>query len=250
MKELPTVPAPKPNNKTRSYVVLFLVICCALGVLLFRIGVVGGAKESEIPTPAAVVEELATSTPKIVENYVNAQVGDCFKFGRYPQGQNGEIEPIIWRVLKRNSDSLLVISEKALDAKPYNEEYVKVTWADCTLRRWLNKEFMNKAFSERERSLIKTVNISNNAGPSTKDRVFLLSVDEAQSLFTSYDDRKCESTDYAVKNGAYTYIGSAWWWLRSRGSNSYDAASVYDGFINYGVFRDGGSVRPAFRLAI
>ena len=31
-----------------------------------------------------------------------------------------------------------------------------INWADCTLRRWLNGEFFNKAFNEQEQSLIKT----------------------------------------------------------------------------------------------
>ena len=87
---------------------------------------------------------------------VDKQVSDRFEFGRYPQGANGEVEPITWRVLQRNSDSLLVIAEQGLDAKPYNEEFCDITWADCTLRRWLNGEFFNKAFNEQEQSLIKT----------------------------------------------------------------------------------------------
>ncbi|MBQ7528584.1 sel1 repeat family protein [bacterium] len=181
-----------------------------------------------------IMEKARRKLGKRITNcYADKQVGDRFCFGRYPQGPNGEIKPITWRVLRRDSDSLLVIAEMGLDAKPYNEEYKPITWADCTLRRWLNDEFYKKAFNEQEQSLIKKTALANNAGLSTEDNVFLLSVDEAESLFANRDDRCCKPTDYAVKNGAWQYNGdnvvykeNAWWWLRSRGDISSYAARV------------------------
>ena len=209
--------------------------------------------------------------PKVVEDYANAQVGDRFYFGRYPQGANGEVKPIIWRVLKRNDSTLLVISEKGLAPKPYNDYNdhsigaEDTTWSECTLRGWLNKEFINEAFNDLERSLIKTSQIKNNAGPSTKDRIFLLSVDEAKSFFATDNDRACKPTNYAVKNGAYKagslfsflfggIAGNAWWWLRSSGYGNLRAAVVFSsggiGDNGDGVIRSDGSVRPALRLAL
>ena len=194
--------------------------------------------------------------PVHVGDYASAQVGELLTFGRYPQGPNGEIGPIIWRVLRRDSDSLLVISEKGLDAKPYNEKFCDVTWADCTLRQWLNKEFFNKAFSWQEQSFIKTSNLSNNAGLSTRDRIFLLSTDEALSLFDGCKARESKLNAYAIKNGAWTpsdgmYAGNAWWWLRSRGDCSDRAAYVIFHGVIYSedVCTNDGAVRPAFRLA-
>lgn len=82
--------------------------------------------------------------------------------------------------------------------------------------------------------------------------MFLLSVDEVKSLFADNDDRETKPTAYAIKNGAHN--GNAFWWLRSRGDGGSDAAVVYDvGGVNYfgrGVYIIGGSVRPAFRIAI
>ncbi|MBQ7528919.1 hypothetical protein IJT10_03330 [bacterium] len=112
------------------------------------------------------------------DNYKNKKVGDSLEFGRYPQGSNGEIKSITWRVLRRYTDSLLIMSEKGLDAKPFNKKKKSITWLDCTLRSWLNNEFYKKSFNEQERSLIKKTVLTNNAGPSTKDYVFLLSSDE------------------------------------------------------------------------
>ncbi len=192
---------------------------------------------------------------KVAESYTNAQVGERFNFGRYPQGANGEVEPITWRVLKRSPKSLLVISEKGLDAKPYNEKFVDTTWSECTLRHWLNGEFLEQAFSKQEKSLIKMSNLSNNAGSYTSDRISLLSVDEALRFFAHDKDREVKNTAYAINKGTYTYDdGTGWWWLRSRGDDVHGAAYVD---INGNIDSDGysvicvlGSVRPALRLTV
>lgn len=184
--------------------------------------------------------------------YKDKQVGDRFEFGNYPQGANDEVMPITWRILHHDSDGYLVVAEQGLDCRPYNEQRCSITWAECTLRHWLNNEFFNKAFSPEEQSLIKTANISNNAGPSTDDHIFLLSFDEVESFFADDKDREAKPTAYAIKNNACTdTVGNAWWWLRSRGGISSYAADVYcfgkyySCYVNEYVV----SVRPAF-LAI
>ncbi|MCR4784918.1 MAG: OmpH family outer membrane protein [bacterium] len=214
-------------------------------------------KDFEVEAEAELVFEPKPEPPS--KPWEGKQVGDRFEFGHYPQGANGEVKPITWRILRHNSDGYLVIAEQGLDCKKYNEEYCDITWADCTLRRWLNDEFYKKAFSSEEQSLIKTASICNNAGPSTDDRIFLLSTDEATSFFANDKDREAKPTAYATKNGAYTrsdsdqWKGNTWWWLRSRGRNSGRAADVYsNGTVHsYGVNVNilDGSVRPAF-LAI
>ena len=39
------------------------------------------------------------------------------------------------------------ISKKLLDCKKNNESYESVTWGTCSIRKWLNNEFKNSAFS-------------------------------------------------------------------------------------------------------
>ncbi|MBP3696995.1 MAG: hypothetical protein J6J45_05560, partial [Clostridia bacterium] len=73
-------------------------------------------------------------------DFSDTQVGDYITFGSYEQDNdlsNGK-EPIEWLVLDKQDGKVLVISKYALDAKPYNDEYVDVTWETCTLRSWLN----------------------------------------------------------------------------------------------------------------
>ncbi len=222
------------------------------------------------PSPAASCPPQSVSKPAGISPqsvYANKQVGERFEFGRYPQGANGEIKPIIWRVLRRDADGLLVVAEQGLDCKKYHDKWVlfsSVTWEKCTLRRWLNSDFINRAFSEKECGLILAVSVSNNAGSSTVDRVFLLSKDEANKLFAGNKDRRCKPTVYAVKEGAYLDSnGNCLWWLRSRPGSLHDTDATCvrsDGDIpNYVVASlfggyDVGSgeiaVRPALKLAL
>ncbi|MBQ7502036.1 sel1 repeat family protein [bacterium] len=200
--------------------------------------------------------ELKDPTVELRAVYTDKQVGERFEFGRYPQGENGEVQPINWRVLRRDKDALLVISEYGLDAKPYHKDRCSITWSDCTLRGWLNGEFLQKAFTTAEQSLIRTSRLANNAGPETDDRMYLLSMDEANGLFADDNDHKTKPSAYAVINGAWTcddnrWKGNAWWWLRSRRYDSNAAGVNADGYINhYSVYNASAAVRPAFRIAI
>ena len=180
------------------------------------------------------------------------QIGDHISFGKY---QGEEIE---WRVLDKDGDNLLVISEYGLDARPYNEEYVDVTWETCSLRKWLNSDFLMGAFSTDERKRIRLSHIEAERNPEygtdpgndTSDYVFLLSISEAERFFASDEDRMCRLAEYVLKENAWINdTGSAWWWLRSPGYNSSTAANVFfDGNVDYlgpDVLDGNGRVRPA-----
>ena len=163
------------------------------------------------------------------------KVGSRVAFGSYPQSSNTP-EPIMWRVLDIIDGKALIISESLLDCKKYNEILENVTWETCTLRNWLNTEFMNRAFSSEERNKLSRVKIPNPDNPTcgikggnpTEDYVFCLSIDEAKKYFGGNEDRKAKPTAYARKNGCYVNsdYGTGWWWLHSPGSDSSSAAYV------------------------
>ncbi|MDD6095476.1 MAG: DUF6273 domain-containing protein [Clostridia bacterium] len=184
-----------------------------------------------------------------------AKVGDYVFLGSYEQDNNTSNgkEDVEWLVLEVKDGKVLVISKYALDCKPYNTSLAYVTWETCTLRKWLNNDFIKSAFSSDEKAMISKVTVSadknpkysTNPGNATQDQVFLLSITEAEKYFSSDSARQCKPTDYAVANGAYvnTYdqsdYGNCWWWLRSPGGNQNCAPSVlFDG----GVGRFGGGV--------
>lgn len=79
--------------------------------------------------------------------------GSIVTFGAYEQDNNtgNGKEAIEWLVLDYDAanNRALVISLYALDCKPYNTEKKNVTWEKCTLRAWLNNEFIQAAFSAK-----------------------------------------------------------------------------------------------------
>ena len=204
-------------------------------------------------------------TPPLSMDLAGLKAGDLFSFGSYEQDNDVEngAEPIEWQVLAVEDGRALVISRYALDAKPYNESFINVTWSRSTLRSWLNGEFYNNAFDNAEKTNIAEVTNSNpsnvcsraRGGFSTKDRIFLLNFDEANKYFPSDEVRQCEATPYAKAHGAY--IGeneNSWWWLRSPGRTGSAAAIVlYGGYVSnlgYAVNDPYNVVRPAFWLSL
>ena len=209
-------------------------------------------------TSQAVVDAV-NSIYEQEKKLANANVGDYITFGTYEQDNdtsNGQ-EDIEWLVLAKENDRLLVISRYALDCQPYNTEDTDVTWETCTLRTWLNNDFLNAAFSSAEQAMIPTVTVSADKNPwhstdpgnATQDKVFLLSVTEADKYFETDSERKCKLTAYAEAQGADTMNGWSYgWWLRSPGSNQAFAALVGDeGDNDLYSFVDGDcfAVRPA-----
>ena len=93
-----------------------------------------------------------------------------------------------------------------------------------------------------------------SGGEETKDKVFLLSIEEAQRYFPNDEARQCIPTPYAVANGAGFNIElkTCWWWLRSPGFESFSAAGVdNDGsllFNGYWVNIGSSAVRPSLRI--
>ena len=197
----------------------------------------------------------------------NIKVGDTYTFGAYEQDNstsNGK-EAIEWTVLDKDGMSLLLISKQALDCQQYNTSYTDVTWESCSLRKWLNGTFLNKAFNAEEQAQIQNTTVSadknpeynTNPGNATTDKVFLLSINEVEKYFNSDEARKCAPTAYAKAQGAHTNdsyktasgAATCWWWLRSPGIYQYVAANVFsDGSVYCNVSLvnfDGGAVRPA-----
>ena len=192
------------------------------------------------------------------------KIGVYFKFGRYPQNNGDTKEPIEWLVLDVSGNGALPISRYGLDCKQYHAEYVDTTWEDCDLRKWLNNDFLEVAFSDEEQKKIKVSNLKNDDNPefetcggnSTKDLVFCLSFAEVKRYFKKKTARKCQPTDYSHEQGAGVddSYGCSYWWLRSPGADQSFASLVdTDGTIRlYGdaVYDILGTVRPALRIIL
>ena len=199
------------------------------------------------------------------EKLKTAKVGYYVTLGTYEQDNNAAngAEEIEWLVLDKQDSRILVISKYGLDSKPYNEEYTDVTWESCTLRRWLNNDFIREVFSKEEIAMIPKVKVSadknpkydTNPGNATQDQVFLLSIAEANKYFGFSGERQCKPTDYAVSKKVYVDSnGNCYWWLRSPGRNQSSAAGFdTDGDVfenGFLVDTDDFAVRPAMWISL
>ena len=190
-----------------------------------------------------------------------AAVGDRITFGKY-RG-----EAVVWRILTVEGKKMLAISESVLDLQPYNIDEVDVTWERCTLRDWLNRDFLYAAFSESDREHISETRLVNSdnkkysvyGGRDTQDSVFLLSIDEVERYYKDDEDRaatiSASGVERSEERSRGLQIGEPWyWWLRSPGASSVKAAFIQgSGMINYSgagpeVDDVYGGIRPAIWL--
>ena len=164
---------------------------------------------------------------EIIPSLSHTKVGDIITFGRYEQdgdNSNGK-EPIEWRVLSKEAGRILVISEYGLEEKKYNDEGEEVTWETCSLRNWLNSDFLNESFTGAERICIPKVTLENNkntlydisGGNSTDDYVFCLSIDDINTYFGEHnwissdgsefwnENLICTPTQYALNSDIYNH---------------------------------------------
>ena len=100
---------------------------------------------------------------------------------------------------------------------------VAIKWADCTLRTWLNTEFIQEAFTpEEQKRLLKThletpKNQGISGGADTDDKVFLLSIPEVTKYLSDAMLRGAVKTSYAKERSSESRAKLNWWWLRSPG---------------------------------
>lgn len=156
---------------------------------------------------AEAVLETEENESEAVTDIVNAteikqaKPGDYVAFGNYEQdGDKGNgTEPIEWLVLDAEEDNILILSRYVIEKKAFNENGKANGWAQSTIRKWLNEEFLKSAFADREIEKIGVSKIDNPgstgyfkefgkktgtaAGKKTEDKVFLLSYEEVLKFF-------------------------------------------------------------------
>ena len=174
--------------------------------------------------------------------------GDSFFFGTYEQDNNliNGKEPIKWTVLKADSEGVLLLSDYNIDCVKFNNNWDNVSWKNSTLRVWLNNQFFESAFSDEEKSVIKSNTIMDITVPYiTEDKVYILSSEE-WNLFGLSGGTK--NTEYSIAQGIYNESGFGWTWLRTKGIDNDHMQEVdCTGAINtYGSFVDcnNDGVRP------
>ena len=258
----------KKKRKSPVKKVLAIVVCLLLagGIKYYSTGneqEISTAKKDLVENPKIVKDTSVEGGKKVT--------WDCIWFGSYPQtkivssskendlystleksngwDKNNDIiigkekyhrakkcyfkyEPIKWRVIKCENGEALLLSDIVLDKQKYNKRLKKVTWEKSTLRKWLNKKFMNRAFSSSEQEAIRTTKVINednyyyktDGGNDTLDKIYLLSLSET-------DEEKeygfTDSYGMTIKYSNYADLCDyQYWWLRTPGEKNISAAAV------------------------
>ena len=258
----------KEKRKSPVKKVLVIIVCLLLagGIKYYSTGneqEISTAKKDLVENPKIVKDTSVEGGKKVT--------WDCIWFGSYPQtkivssskendlystletangwDKNNDIiigkekyhrakksyfkyEPIKWRVIKCENGEALLLSDIVLDKQKYNKRLKKVTWEKSTLRKWLNKKFMNRAFSSSEQEAIRTTKVINednyyyktDGGNDTLDKIYLLPLSET-------DEEKeygfTDSYGMTIKYSNYADLDDyQYWWLRTPGEKNISAAAV------------------------
>lgn len=258
----------KEKRKSPVKKVLVIIVCLLLagGIKYYSTGneqEISTAKKDLVENPKIVKDTSVEGGKKVT--------WDCIWFGSYPQtkivssskendlystletangwDKNNDIiigkekyhrakksyfkyEPIKWRVIKCENGEALLLSDIVLDKQKYNKRLKKVTWEKSTLRKWLNKKFMNRVFSSSEQEAIHTTKVINednyyyktDGGNDTLDKIYLLSLSET-------DEEKeygfTDSYGMTIKYSNYADLDDyQYWWLRTPGEKNISAAAV------------------------
>ena len=264
----------KEKRKSPVKKVLVIIVCLLLagGIKYYSTGneqEISTAKKDLVENPKIVKDTSVEGGKKVT--------WDCVWFGSYPQtkivssskendlystleksngwDKNNDIiigkekyhrakkcyfkyEPIKWRVIKCENGEALLLSDIVLDKQKYNKRLKKVTWEKSTLRKWLNKKFMNRAFSSSEQEAIRTTKVINednyyyktDGGNDTLDKIYLLSLSETDEEKETEEAKEYGFTDsygMTIKYSNYADLDDyQYWWLRTPGEKNISAAAV------------------------
>ena len=167
--------------------------------------------------------------------------GKTLELGTYPQTEDGERLPIIWRIVSNNRDgTFTLISDSVLDFCPYDVGVCFGYWSKCTLRVFLNEDFYHSSFSDWEKNII----VENCTITKTRDSYWGIETDtSADKIFIpGIEDVKllknnliCNPTDFArtkiqLLNHMPFYFDAnseaAIWWIRTPDFGHYYATCV------------------------
>lgn len=209
-----------------------------------------------------------------------------------------KFEPIKWHVLDESSG--LIMADIILDAQPYNnycvrdhsiedqtysyfgnedKTYFANDYSNSDIRRWLNNDFYNTAFSEENKENIISTELNNDCyytltenpgyerlnSSATNDKIFLLSYTDVvnkdygfvENMHSVDSQRLFKGSDYAKAQGLYVFNdpekinhGFSGWRLRTPGIRSDVTCSVdYYARVSYISEAVGiGGIVPALRL--
>ena len=184
-----------------------------------------------------------------------------------------KVEPIRWRVLKKDGETALLMCDSILDTIVYDKS-VNNNYKDSDIRAWLNSDFYSVAFDTEEKGRVITTEVDNSAATTaseqnafgcenTNDKVFLLSYADMTDTEYGFESdhgkedvaRMLIASDYSRATGISfsAQHGTAYWWLRSPYDKKYYAwtsSSGGDLLVFLAVDAEWYGVAPAIQIEL
>ena len=186
-------------------------------------------------------------------------VGDEFDFGQFPLDKSLEMKPLTWVVISKEEEKLLAITKDSIVSLHDTYNMGNCIWSTSPLREWLNSTFYQYALNNDDKMSIVETLLSNpdnkkekiSGGAETKDKVFLLSVDEVEKYIPDMSKRTSNMTSYALTQSYAKRDSVSSWLTRTPSSWLYAKISNFDGDIDWKGNRVGfNTLRPAIWLKI
>jgi len=184
--------------------------------------------------------------------------GDIVAFG---QSDGADIK---WRILAVDGKEALITACCGVGLHAYHDDPSPALWRDCSLRKWLNTDFVSTVFSPGEREKICPVILPDEADDDddlsltdengAADKIFILSEAEAQRYFAGPSDRMLPYSQSV--SGTWSFgsglMRTCRWWLRGKteGFNGRSCAPVCDHDGTFGGYQTASSPRMAVRPAL
>lgn len=177
-------------------------------------------------------ESKSLLTELEIDNMKNSEIGTSVLFGEYK-----------WLMVEKETDKVLLVKSEPINGYAYHDKSENITWAECSLRDYLNAEFMDETFCQqmKDRILETEIVVPDNkqyktkGGKNTVDKVFLLNDEQAKEYKEILDN--------------YTRD----WWLINPGNSQNTAQYVsYGEIMDYGyeVSNKNIYIRPAIWVSI
>lgn len=203
-----------------------------------------GAAEAFVQEAAALLKDMKDGTYRESPEVPEAKSSQTYSFDEVMFAGRP------WYVLDRKGQDKLLLSKDIIEKRSYNDGEGSTSWEKCSLRKYLNGEFYD-AFSEKEKADIIETELLNNSNPkyataggnNTKDKIFLLSLDEAMLYLEGFQ---------SILSARDRDGNKTWWFLRSPGEAEDVAASVdANGMIDFhGVSDSLDAIIGGIRLAM
>ncbi len=203
--------ADKRNKKIKKILSVIAVIAIVFSLITF------------VVLPSLKTGKAKSTYGTITEN---TKVGDYIDLGLYEQDNNSSSkEVLVWKVLAKEDNKLLLITEYVIDVKDYHSTKSLVSWENCSLRKWLNEDFKNNALTDEQKNIIIKTTLHTDCSGSdetlaqkysstTEDEIFILSSAELNKYFKNNKNSLAYPTEYAIGKNIKK-INTCWYWCRN-----------------------------------